>query len=441
MKKIRSLVYVGTGGLKEYDPQKAICIGINAITLVNATLCLGVGGFYSLITQNMLMLGGVIVETGLLTVPILLNHRHRHSAAALFIFLTFCCTTLYYGCIIGRILNADLMLVYLISSALFVFKDLKTKMLCVALVLLLIILLEYNYSYQVIKPIPFTSGIALCIRWSANAVIIFLVIITFAMYSKRYNHVLKELRAHAQKVEEDLIEETIAGEEKVKFISSACHEVNNFFTGQFSLIRQLDRLERDNRHADIKELLGIVKSASNDLQLLINNVLSWSYLELGLKNDLFIERVDIKALFINLVRTTDLIALEKNTSITLVVDESLPQYITTDRLKLLQISHNLISNAIKHANGNSILLQLECLPGRSWRIVVQDKGVGISESLISKIFNPFVTEKSTGNQNGIGIGLYITRELVHKLRGDIHVDSKVDLGARFIVTLPELVTN
>lgn len=411
------------------------------MVLVNATLCILVGGLFTLLSRNLLMLGGVLIETTFLSIPILANFKKRYFIASLSLYLLMCITTFYYGSVIGKEMdNATLMLVYSFSVAFFLFRGI-TLAICIAINFGFVALLNYNYAHHLIPTMTLPSkALEGFVKWSVFAVTLLLTALTFTMFAKRYSRVLLnllKLRHYTSQVEKNLQEEEISNENKVKFISTTYHEVNNFFSGQSSLIRRLSILENQNRHADIKEILTIIEGYSENMQLLIKNALSWSMFEMQVTDEPYIELLDIKALLANMIRANEFIALEKNTRLIFLVDESLPAFLPSDRLKLLQITHNLLNNAIKHADEKDVILKLEKLPN-GWRMIVQDNGVGISESLLQRIFNPFVTEKSKGNINGIGLGLYITRKLVDQLHGDISVRSQLNAGACFTVTFPEL---
>ena len=440
--RIKDLIYAGSRELEEHDPQKAICVGVNVMVLVNAVLCVLVGGLYAFLTRNVLLLGGVLGEVSLLSIPILANVKGRYYLANLSLYLIMCVVSFFFGAVIGKELdNATLMLVYLISVSFFLFSG-ATLATCLLLNFLLVVLLEYNYAHHLIPTayVP-SEATGTFIKWSVFTVIVFLTGLTFSMFAKSYSLVLLTLKRYASKVEKDLKEEEASNKNKVKFISTTYHEVDNFFAGQSSLLRRLSELENQNRHGDIREILNIIEGYTENMELLIKNILSWSRLEMQVKDEPYIELLDIKALFGNMIKANELIAREKNSSLTLLLDDSLPSYLASDRLKLLQIAHNLVSNALKHANGKGVILKLEKLPAEAWRMIVQDEGSGISESLLQKIFDPFVTERSNGNRNGIGLGLYITRELVYQLGGDISVSSKLNVGTRFTVTFPELALN
>jgi signal transduction histidine kinase len=108
--------------------------------------------------------------------------------------------------------------------------------------------------------------------------------------------------------------------------------------------------------------------------------------------------------------------------------------IWTDPDQLRQVLINLLSNAIHAIAGQGrITIQVETDDGGA-TISVGDTGTGIPKESREKIFEPFFSTKSPGE--GTGLGLFVTREIVEKLGGDISVDSRVGHGSRFTVRIP-----
>ena len=106
--------------------------------------------------------------------------------------------------------------------------------------------------------------------------------------------------------------------------------------------------------------------------------------------------------------------------------------------KLRQVLTNLVANAVKYSPaGGRIEVELEA-HGRHLAIVVRDEGLGIAASDQSLIFEKFYRAdvNMTGGVSGSGLGLYISRELVHRMGGTISVDSQFGEGSVFVVTLP-----
>lgn len=115
------------------------------------------------------------------------------------------------------------------------------------------------------------------------------------------------------------------------------------------------------------------------------------------------------------------------------IDTSIHQ-ITGDKTKLQEVFLNLLKNALDATKPNkSIYLEASCNTD-SVAISIRDTGCGITESRLPTIFEPFVTYK----KEGTGLGLAICRNIIHAHGGTISVESVVNEGTTFTVTLPLL---
>jgi two-component system OmpR family sensor kinase len=106
-----------------------------------------------------------------------------------------------------------------------------------------------------------------------------------------------------------------------------------------------------------------------------------------------------------------------------------------DQLAVEQIADNLLSNAVKYGAGEPIEVSLVC-NGTQAQLTVQDHGIGISEEDQARIFDAFERAVPRREQSGFGIGLWVVRQLVDAMHGEIHVTSRPAEGSTFTVTLP-----
>ena len=110
--------------------------------------------------------------------------------------------------------------------------------------------------------------------------------------------------------------------------------------------------------------------------------------------------------------------------------------VEADKLRLKQILLNILSNAVKYTptggHVNVSVAQREMYV----EIKVSDTGKGISESNQASIFKRFYREEEIHNQPGVGIGLYLTREIVTQQGGYVTVESQVGKGSAFSIFLP-----
>lgn len=138
----------------------------------------------------------------------------------------------------------------------------------------------------------------------------------------------------------------------------------------------------------------------------------------------------------------DKTASDKGLTLTSEIEDSLPESLNGDAARLQQILVNLVNNAVKFTDKGSINVKLLHVNENRWGIEVTDTGHGIPEAEIPHIFDTFrqVEGMTTRVHGGFGLGLSIVKQLVNLMSGDVKVQSKIDVGTTFIITLPLVVT-
>ena len=106
-----------------------------------------------------------------------------------------------------------------------------------------------------------------------------------------------------------------------------------------------------------------------------------------------------------------------------------------DRLRIEQVMLNLLTNALKYGNKNPVFIDVTEENGYA-KIVIEDHGVGIKDIDKQRIFERFERVETTTNIGGLGLGLYITKQIVEAHKGQIEVISSPGKGSTFIVSLP-----
>ena len=107
-----------------------------------------------------------------------------------------------------------------------------------------------------------------------------------------------------------------------------------------------------------------------------------------------------------------------------------------NKMRIEQVITNLLNNAIRYGEGKPISVTV----GEDQNFVVvsvQDSGRGISERIKDKIFNRFERGVNSKEISGLGLGLFISRQIIHAHKGEIWVESQLGKGAHFIFKLPK----
>jgi signal transduction histidine kinase len=106
-----------------------------------------------------------------------------------------------------------------------------------------------------------------------------------------------------------------------------------------------------------------------------------------------------------------------------------------DPVRVDQILTNLLTNALKYGRGKPVEVTLECDPHTA-KLIVRDHGIGIAAPDLERIFEPFERAVPTRSYGGLGLGLYISRQLVEAHGGRVDVKSVPGEGTTFTVELP-----
>jgi len=188
------------------------------------------------------------------------------------------------------------------------------------------------------------------------------------------------------------------------------------------------------------EYIHHINDAGNHLIVLISNILDLSRIESG-KLELSCELIDVLP-FIENLKASVMPIIEKNQNTFTVNCATDVGTIHTDVVALRQILYNLINNAGKFTSNGEIVLTIirdESTARKSIIFNLSDTGKGISDEHLAGLFQPFFQGDSsiTKTYGGTGLGLTISRQLIDLMGGKISVQSKLDEGSVFTVTLPE----
>jgi signal transduction histidine kinase len=439
LKKLwNTLVYAGAEGLPDHDPKRGICIGVNLMSLWVALINIVVGLVFYFISRNFFVLLGSYLEAVLVGSLIWLNYRRRYNIANLGFYLILNAATFYFSCLLGKAIEAQLMIVFLIGSVLFIFDKMTLRILCISATIIVLILLELNFKYQFVRAVDVSEPLRDIMRWAAYAVIIFLVVLLFYLYARNNNRLLHRLKEYSGQIEVNLEKEEKENKMKTTFISNSYHEVRGSFFGVFVIIQILSEMESVEKLQDWKKLIYNLRSACENLKMVLNNILEYSKYSSGIHDQVYPEPVNVRLLIRNLVDIGQYSASEKTVMIELQVSDDIPEFVECDRLKVTQIATNIISNAIKFTRKESNVRVWVDRENIYWKINVEDAGEGMNNEKIEHLFEqPFVTEKNTDqNREGVGLGLHITKHLVETLKGKITVNSKKGIGTSITIFIP-----
>lgn len=231
-----------------------------------------------------------------------------------------------------------------------------------------------------------------------------------------------------------------ANDAKTKFLSNMSHDIRtpmNIIIG----MAQVAYGNIDDKE-NVSNCLQKILLSSKHLLNLVNNVLDMSKIESG-KMGLNDDKFNIIDLINEVVSLSKSLIREKGHILSVNISDVVHREVIGDREKLTQVFINLISNAIKYTleEGNIDLYITEKNTNKDrigcYEIIVQDNGIGMSEDYLKDLFIPFerANDSRINHIKGTGLGMPIVKNIVEMMNGDIQVESELNVGTKFIITI------
>jgi len=229
-----------------------------------------------------------------------------------------------------------------------------------------------------------------------------------------------------------------ATQAKDDFLANMSHEIRTPMNGVLGTITMLEDTELSKEQTD---LVHTIRSCSDGLLVIINDILDLSKLEAG-KMTLEKRPFNLKTCIDDSTYLLNSLASQKNLNLVTSIEENLPTAYLGDAIRIRQVLLNLGSNAIKFTQYGEVSLSVTLDKKDSeycyLRFAISDAGIGISKEDQEKLFKPFsqVDNSTSRKYGGTGLGLVICQQLVSLMAGTIHVKSKTAKGSTFYFTLP-----
>lgn len=220
---------------------------------------------------------------------------------------------------------------------------------------------------------------------------------------------------------------------KSAFLAAMSHEIRTPLNGVLGMAQAMACEDLPDRQ---RERLGVIRQSGEMLLAILNDLLDLSKIEAG-KLELEETEFDLDALVGQAIATFAALATQKGLAFELrVLDRARGAY-SGDPLRIRQILHNLISNAIKFTDAGWVKVTVGRRAG-VLTFLVRDSGIGIPPERLSRLFEKFEQgdASTTRRFGGTGLGLAICRDLAELMGGTIGIESRVGRGAVFRVNLP-----
>jgi two-component system sensor histidine kinase BarA len=261
-------------------------------------------------------------------------------------------------------------------------------------------------------------------------------------FTQELQQTLEELEIRNAELDITRFNAMQASKAKSEFLANMSHEIRTPLSGIMGFTELLLNTDLDIYQKDYARTIH--KSATN-LLTIIDDILDLSKIESG-KLDIILTRCNIIDIVEDVIDLLAPIAYEKNIELFYNLDADVPHIIESDPVRVRQVLLNLVGNAVKFTLNGYVFLNIEAdkLNGVSGiKLTVADTGIGMDQNSKQKLFTAFTQADTsiTRNFGGTGLGLVISRKLVHLLKGEIGFDSTVGEGSTFWFTIPVNVIN
>jgi PAS domain S-box-containing protein len=222
---------------------------------------------------------------------------------------------------------------------------------------------------------------------------------------------------------------------KNEFVAHLTHELR---TPLQSVFGAAELLGSSNLTAEQKELIEVICSSAKQLKDVAESALHLTSIESG-KDQINVSEFEIEPFILDILGQFKIQVREKNIGLNLKIDQNIPPRIVTDAVRLRQILINTISNGVKFTSEGSITVSLRPFENKDKLLFeVSDTGSGMASQALEHLFQPY--ECASGYESkfrgGMGLGLYICKQLVESLDGNISVESEPGKGCKILFVLP-----
>jgi signal transduction histidine kinase/CheY-like chemotaxis protein len=445
---------------------------VNIVSFATGILVAVYGVAFHLLLHSLLILvPAVFVFCPAFFSMIWLNHKGRFNASRIGLHVIFVAIILYYGSILGRVTEVQLLAVFLMSVALLTWppQDKMQRIVCVSSPIFCLVALEFNYYYHLVAPLPLSAQTQNIYRWLVMPVVLFLNYLAISLYQRNIMDLLRVLRSrntalirsrnevlnqrteltrYSEELEDLVHERTIAlqtaNDAKTQFISELSHEIRtplNTIMGISELLNE--SLREPDSEARIRQMAKNLHATSHNILELVNSVLELSKIEAGKTEEVKMNAFSLREWLQNTVNIYQSIASKKSVFIHLEIDSRFPEMIMGDKLMLGQVINNILSNSIKFTPPEKNI-RVRCFHNhRGYFIQVCDEGRGIPLQQLNAIFQPFEQgDRDMYRQfGGSGLGLAIAKRKVELMGGSIQVSSQQGEGSNFLISLPLQVSH
>lgn len=422
----RPIVCAGESSVPEKE--RIALRNFNIISAVTGLMVIIFGGIIYSVVPSTQFLIGLILESSAFAGLIYLNSVGKFEYSKAGMYLTHCCSAIYFGAWLGEALPVHMvtafLFVYLIGSSCQVYKSWKSRAGFIAATLALSAVVFINRSFEFIKPQHFPREyLTLITILCCGGMLVLMGFVAVTMISQNDRLAKQAEEANLQ---------------KTKYVHETSHELRtplNTILGNAQLLLDYEEpLLALRNGTDIVDLIHNLHDGTQAMREIINNQLDMAKIEAGKFDEISITSFSLHDLLSRNIRQHRSVARDKGVAILTQYDDGI-NLIKSDQLFLLKITNNLLSNAIKFTDPASEVTVATRLDGDCIELSFTNLG-RLPEEKLATLFSPFHSERNL-QVAGTGLGLAITKKLVEYLQGTITVETGPE-HTRFVVRFSHL---
>lgn len=276
------------------------------------------------------------------------------------------------------------------------------------------------------------SVLVLLFIWSVIAWIASIILEQVNRRLFNYEQALAETSEQKQKL---LEKEAQSNHFKSQFLANMSHEIRTPLTSIIGYSESY--LSADSQQLKCDHVLPTIYTNSKHLLNIANDILDLSKIEAG-KLEVESRETDLLNWLDKLSQNQHALAQQKGLNFTVSYSFPLPDKVITDGTRLYQILLNLTNNAIKFTMQGGVHVRVAySKPEEQLSIKIKDTGMGMNQTVVNNLFHAFNQADSSHSRRfgGTGLGLYISKELIARLGGEINVSSEEGIGSEFSFTI------
>ncbi|WP_160712864.1 hybrid sensor histidine kinase/response regulator [Chitinophaga solisilvae] len=411
------ITYAGTEGIDNPSDRQSVVI-INIFSLFSSITVLSIGAYFLTITQAPRFTIPMLIEGFTFLSVIWFNKNRKYTTANLLLFSIHSVAAFYWPVTLGDAMPFEIiyafLFILLICGSCFIYRKNKTRIICLCITVTLLILLQVNFYFKLITPMPIAPQSTYIMRWSTTIAMLCLIAMIMFGYIRRIDKLIAELNSSNNTLNNILLN-------KETFLQETYHELRTPLNGIYGIAQLMLSERADFKSAEKTEWVDDLFQAADTARNIVNNVLDHSKLEAGKLDTISLEPTILNEVLKQATSLVSYLAGYQKLEIKLTVDDRVPFQIMTDKLMLTKILNNLLSNAVKFGIPGGLIELRTHLHQQKIFFYIRNQGL-IGKDKLANIFEPFVAERHARFE-GTGIGLYITKALVELLGGKIKVEN------------------